>query len=115
MKVVGLFRNSQEIREVAAGTVIFREGDHRDNMYGVVEGTVELLAGDEVIGTVGPDEVFGEMALIDRAPRTATAIAVTDCTLASIDERRFLLLVHETPTFALQVMSSLAEKLRRRG
>jgi CRP/FNR family transcriptional regulator, cyclic AMP receptor protein len=61
---------------------------------------------------VGPDETFGEMALIDSAPRTATAVATEDSVLAVIDRRRFLFLVGETPTFALQVMSSLAEKLR---
>ncbi len=115
MKVQGLFRNAQEITEIPAGTVIFTKGDKGDCMYGVVSGTVELHRGGAVVGTVVEEGVFGEMALIDNSARTATAIAKTDCTLASIDRGRFLLLVHETPTFALQVMSSLAAKLLERG
>jgi CRP/FNR family transcriptional regulator, cyclic AMP receptor protein len=52
------------------------------------------------------------MALVDKSARSATATALEDCKLAVIDKRRFLFLVHETPTFALQVMASLAERLR---
>lgn len=52
------------------------------------------------------------MALVDATMRSATATAVLDTKLAVIDKRRFLFLVGETPTFALQVMASLAEKLR---
>ena len=53
------------------------------------------------------------MAIIDKSPRALTAVAAKDCSLAVIDQREFLFLVHETPTFALEVMSSLAERLRR--
>jgi CRP-like cAMP-binding protein len=114
MKVSGLFRNAQHTHEVPAGSVIFRQGDPGDVMYGVVSGQVEIQVDGRAILTRGPDDVFGELALIDQAPRTATAVAVTDCTLASIDQHRFLYLVHETPMFALQVMSSLSERIRDR-
>jgi len=63
-------------------------------------------------GTLIFDETFGEMAVVDSSPRSATVIAVTDTRLAVIDRRMFLFLVHETPMFALQVMSSMAERLR---
>jgi CRP/FNR family transcriptional regulator, cyclic AMP receptor protein len=53
------------------------------------------------------------MALIDSLPRSATAIAVTDCRLAPINEKQFLLLVQETPFFSLYVMRVLAERLRK--
>ena len=52
------------------------------------------------------------MALVDSSPRMASATAVEPTTIAVIDRRQFLFLVHETPTFALQVMSSMAERLR---
>jgi CRP-like cAMP-binding protein len=52
------------------------------------------------------------MAIVDTSPRSATTVAVTDTKLAVIDRHRFLSLVQETPMFALQVMSSLAERLR---
>ena len=62
--------------------------------------------------SLGPDETFGEMAIVDGSARSATAVAVEDSTIAVIDRHRFLFLVGETPSFALQVMASLAERLR---
>ena len=112
MKVVGIFKAAKETRELPAGTVIFEEGATGEEMFGVVAGKVELRMPDGRVFTLGPDESFGEMAVVDQSPRSGTAIAVEDTTLAVIDRRRFLFLVHETPTFALQVMGSLAERLR---
>jgi CRP-like cAMP-binding protein len=97
---------------VPAGTVIFEVGSTGEEMFGVVEGKVELRLPDGRAIAIGPDDTFGEMALVDLSARSATAVAVEDTKLAVIDKRRFLFLVHETPTFALQVMSSLAERLR---
>jgi CRP/FNR family transcriptional regulator, cyclic AMP receptor protein len=112
VKVQGVFRGAGSTRTLPAGTVIFEEGDAGEEMFGVVEGTVELRLKSGHTLTLGPDEIFGEMALVDRSPRSATAVAVEETTLAVIDRTRFLFLVGETPTFALQVMSSLAERLR---
>jgi CRP-like cAMP-binding protein len=115
MKVLGLFNNAQSVISVSAGDVVFNEGDAGTEMYGVVEGEIQLRAGDRVIATLGVDDVFGEMALIDRAPRSATAVATTDAQLAVIDEHRFLFLVQETPMFALSVMSAMADRFRTRS
>jgi CRP/FNR family transcriptional regulator, cyclic AMP receptor protein len=112
VKVLGVFKAATDTRDVPAGTVIFEAGSSGEEMFGVAEGKVELRLPDGRSVTVGPDETFGEMALVDKSARSATATAVEDCKLAVIDKRRFLFLVHETPTFALQVMSSLAERLR---
>ncbi len=112
VKVFGVFKAATDTRDIAAGTVIFEAGSAGEEMFGVAEGKVELRLPDGRAVTVGPDETFGEMALVDRSARSATATALEDCKLAVIDKRRFLFLVHETPTFALQVMSSLAERLR---
>ena len=81
-------------------------------MFGVIEGEVELRLRNGRVLILGPDDIFGEMALVDSSPRSATAVAVTETTLAVVDRRRFLFLVGETPSFALQVMSNLAERLR---
>jgi CRP/FNR family cyclic AMP-dependent transcriptional regulator len=113
MKVQGLFRNAQQILNVPAGAVVFREGDAGNEMYGVVSGSIQLSAGDRVIAIVGADDVFGEMAIVDSSPRMATAVAATDTVLAVIDRQRFLFLVHETPTFALSVMSAMAQRSRK--
>ena len=115
MRIAGVFRNADTVREVPAGGVIFKAGDEGDEMYGVVEGEVEVRtpAGNTVL--IGPDGTFGEMAVIDHSPRSATATATVDTKLAVINQKMFLFLVHETPMFAIQVMTSLAERLRARG
>ena len=114
MKVQGVFKAAKERRHMAAGTVIFEAGSIGEEMFGVIDGKVELrLPGGRVV-TLGPDDTFGEMGIVDGSPRAATAVAVEDSTLAVIDRKVFLFLVGETPTFALQVMSSLAERLRAR-
>ena len=56
--------------------------------------------------------IFGEMALVDGAPRSATAVAMTDVTLVPVSEKQFLFLVSQTPFFALKVMRVLARRLR---
>jgi CRP/FNR family transcriptional regulator, cyclic AMP receptor protein len=112
MPTTSLFLNAPMHRSVAAGEVIYREGDEGSHMYGVIDGTVELRKGWIPVATLGPDDVFGERALIDNLPRNVTSVAVTDATLAEIDKRTFLFLVHESPTFALGIMGALASRLR---
>ena len=63
--------------------------------------------------TVSSEGIFGELSLIDQETRVASAIARTDCIVQTIDKRRFLFLVQETPMFAIQVMKILANRLRR--
>ena len=110
---VELFRNETDVERFAAGGTIFREGDRGEVMYVVLEGTVEISANGRELEVLGPGGVLGEMALIDHAPRSATAIARSACLLARIPEKRFLFMVRETPHFALQIMQVMAERLRR--
>jgi CRP-like cAMP-binding protein len=97
----------------AAGDVIFAEGDKGDVMYVVRTGEVAIERGGRVMETLGGGGVFGEMALIDGSPRSATVRAKTECEVAPINEKTFLFLVHETPFFAIAVMRTLADRLRR--
>jgi CRP/FNR family transcriptional regulator, cyclic AMP receptor protein len=112
MKVPGLFYNAKTFKDVTAGTVIFEEGASGTEMFGVVEGEVEVRLRNGEVRRLGPDDTFGEMAIIDSSPRSGTVVAVTDTKLAVIDRNKFLFLVQETPMFALQVMSSIAGRLR---
>jgi CRP-like cAMP-binding protein len=66
-----------------------------------------------VVETIGPEGFFGELALIDQSPRSATAVARTDCKLVGLDERRFIFMVDEMPFFAIRVMKVMADRLRR--
>jgi CRP/FNR family cyclic AMP-dependent transcriptional regulator len=108
-----LFTAEQNPRVCEAGEAIFRTYDMGSEMYVVLEGQVELTIGEKVLEILGPGEPFGEMALIDQAPRVATAIAKTPCKLAVIPEKRFLFLVQQTPHFALQIMKVMADRLRK--
>jgi CRP/FNR family transcriptional regulator, cyclic AMP receptor protein len=107
-----LFRNAPEVLAVAAGEYIFRKGDAARVMYLVIEGAVDLMLDDTVIETAKEGIFIGEMALIDEGPRSASARARSDCRVFPIDEARFQSLVRETPFFALQMMKTLARRLR---
>lgn len=108
-----LFQRSSDYLEVADGSIIFSEGDPGTCMYGVKAGQIEILGGDEVLETVGPEEIFGEMALIDNKPRSASARALTDCQIVPIDEKRFNFMVQQTPFFGLQIMRMIVGRLRQ--
>jgi CRP/FNR family transcriptional regulator, cyclic AMP receptor protein len=112
MATHSLFLNAPDHRAIAADQVIYREGDEGSHMYGIVSGAVELRKGAAVVASLGPNDVFGERALIDHLPRNVTAVAVTETVLADIDRKTFLFLVHESPTFALGIMGALASRLR---
>lgn len=107
-----MFHDERNPRECAPGEAIFSAYDMGAEMYVVLEGEVELTIDGRVLETLGPGEPFGEMALIDQAPRTATAIAKTACKLAVIPEKRFLFMVQTAPQFALQIMKVMADRLR---
>ena len=110
---ISLFRNATDVKTFTAGQIIFKEGQPGDVMYVVIEGTINILVHDKVINIIGPGGILGEMALLDNEPRSTTAIANTDCKLAPVDQRRFTFLVQQTPYFAIQVMQTMAERLRR--
>jgi CRP-like cAMP-binding protein len=113
MATIDIFRNDPNARPFAAGDVIFEDGaEGHDEMYVVLEGEVDIVARGENVETVGPGGIFGEMALVDRCARSAAAIAKTDGKVVPVNEKRFLYLVSNTPFFAIEVMQTLAGRLR---
>jgi CRP/FNR family transcriptional regulator, cyclic AMP receptor protein len=101
-----------ETSSFKAGDIIFREGDNALELFVIKSGQVRIQIGNRTVTELGPDTIFGEMALIDDEPRSATAIALTDVELAPVAEKQFLFLVSQTPYFALKVMRVLATRLR---
>ena len=99
-------------RPVKAGTLIFSEGDKADGLFIIKSGQVGIRLGNRTLAELNANSIFGEMALIDDAPRSATAVAVTDVELVPVSEKQFLFLVSQTPFFALKVMRVLARRLR---
>jgi len=104
--------NDIETRRVRAGDVIFREGEKADELFVIKSGYVRIQVGNRTMADLTADNIFGEMALIDSEPRSATAVAITDVELVPISEKQFLFLVTQTPYFALKVMRILAQRLR---
>ena len=99
-------------RDFKAGDVIFREGDPARDLFIVQSGEVEIRLGNRLLETLSQYSIFGEMALIDNAPRSATAIEASDIKLVSVSEKQFLFLTSNTPYFALNVMRVMAQRLR---
>jgi len=112
METQAPFRHSSDVLSYTPGQAIFRRGERGDQMYVVLEGEVDLVAGYSVLETAGPGALVGEMSLVDRRPRSASAIARTPCKLVPVDARRFSFMIQETPGFALRVMRTMAERLR---
>lgn len=110
---VSIFRFADDFESFTAGQTIFSAGEPGDMMYVVKDGDVDVVVGGKVLETVGTGGILGEMALIDKQPRSATAVAKTDCKLVSVDEQRFQRLVQQTPHFALQVMRVMARRIRQ--
>lgn len=113
MDLIPLFEHTAGQQHCPAGAVIFETGDRGDVMYVILEGEVDICLEDGPVHTARAGEFFGEMALVSGDARSATAIARSDCRLAPVSERRFLLLVQQTPAFSLHMMRVMAERLRR--
>lgn len=109
---IHLFDKSSDFTVYPAGAVVFNAGDKGDCMYAVISGEVEIILNGKVIDTIGASSVFGEMALVEDKPRSASAIVKAEAKLVKVDRNRFLFMVQQTPFFALHMLSLVTERLR---
>ena len=107
-----LARATEETRSFKAGDVIFKQGDRGGEFFVIKTGKVRVQLGNRTLQTLGEGEIFGEMALIDAEPRSATLIADTDCVVVPVGEKQFLFMTSEAPYFALSLMRVLVQRLR---
>lgn len=108
-----LARGGFPLQRFEPNAKIFVQDDPGACMYVVRSGKVAIMSGGAVLENVGPNGSFGEMALIEGAPRSATAVAREPTELAVIDEAAFLYLVQKDPSFALDMLRRLSARLRR--
>ncbi len=109
--------NDKNIVEHKTGDIIFKELEKGDELYILLEGAVELTKrvekGKKLLKVVDvPNEIFGEMALIDDSPRSATAAAVKDSRLLAVKQAAFENLIMSNGNFALKVIKMLSERIR---
>jgi CRP-like cAMP-binding protein len=95
-----------------SGSTIVREGQIGVLMYVVLKGKVAIRVGGKLVENVGPGGLFGEMALVDRTPRLASAIAESNCKLLAINRNAFLNLVKHSRRFAASLLAAVSSRAR---
>jgi CRP/FNR family cyclic AMP-dependent transcriptional regulator len=95
------------------GQVIFAQGEPGHALFIVRTGSVDLTIDGEVVETVEQGGIFGEMALVDPAPRSAAALAGPDCSLVMVEAHSFNDLLRRVPFLGLEIMKVMARRLRK--
>jgi CRP-like cAMP-binding protein len=108
-------KNAGATIKVPAGGIIFTKGEAGDCMYIVQSGAIDMVIGDKVVESIGPNEALGFMSMVDDNPRSSTAMAREACELSLIDARTFRFMVDEVPNFASYIMGAMAKRIRGMG
>jgi CRP-like cAMP-binding protein len=98
--------------DVPAGRVLIRQGELGDDLMIIYDGLVTVQRDGVQVNKLGPGQFFGEIALIERGPRTATVIAETACRLLVVNHRDFHAMMEEFPEIASKVLLTLAHRVR---
>jgi CRP-like cAMP-binding protein len=97
---------------VRAGTTIFEEGEVGRAFYCIMNGTAHVVRNGRKAAELGPSGYFGELALLDKLPRSATVRAATDMDLLEIDQRHFNRLINDSPSLTKKLLIATAARLR---
>lgn len=98
--------------QVPAGKVLVSEGAAGAEFFVIIDGTAKVSRHGTDVATLGPGQFFGDLALLDRAPRNATITATTPMELVVLGQREFSGLIDEVPGFAHKLLAGLASRLR---
>ena len=103
-------------KEYHAGDVIIRHGDIGDCMFVIQQGRVEAIQekeGKEIqLAILETGDVFGEMALFNKAPRSATIRAIDEVRVLTIDKKTFLQRMHEDPSLVFRILQKMSNRIR---
>jgi CRP-like cAMP-binding protein len=97
---------------VEPGKVLVSEGSAGHEFFVIVDGTAKVTRHGQTVATVGPGQFFGDLALLDHAPRNATVTAETPMELVVLGQREFSGLIDDVPGFAAKLLAGLAQRLR---
>ena len=104
-------------RVYSDGEIIFKEGDIGESMYVIQDGTIHIIkkaaSGEVIIATLKSGEVFGEMALFDRLPRSASAKASGEARVLSIDKKKLFSSINRDPTLVFKLLDSMSQRIRK--
>jgi CRP-like cAMP-binding protein len=111
-KELGLVARRAEDVKVNAGKVLVSEGAPGSEFFVIVDGTAKVTRKGRKVATLGPGDAFGELALLDRAPRNATVVAETPMEVVVLGQREFAGIIDEVPGFSRKLLAGLAHRLR---
>ena len=104
-------------KEYADGEIICRQGERGDRMYVIQAGQVTVVREDGdlefVVGELKSGDIFGEMAIVDRQPRSATVRAKGTARVLTLDKRAFMRQVHEDPSLAYRILEGMSRRIRK--
>ena len=101
-----------EVIEVPAGTAVVEEGGKGDAFFFILGGEAEVRRRGRTVATLGPGRFFGELALLDPAPRDATVVAVSPLTVGVLGARVFRAIVRDIPAMSEKLLRGMAQRLR---
>jgi CRP/FNR family cyclic AMP-dependent transcriptional regulator len=106
------------VKAFEPGQVIFKEGEPGSEMFIIIQGEVEIrkrtsMETAKTLSTFKPGDVFGEMAIIEKKPRSATAIATKACRMLVMNEPLFMAMIERNPDFAKKMILVLSERVRK--
>lgn len=99
-------------RAVGAGNVVVRQGAAGNAFFVILSGEADVIRNGRKVGHLVPGDFFGDLALIDKLPRSATVVATTDTVLVVLGQREFSALLEESTTFARKLLVGLATRVR---
>jgi CRP-like cAMP-binding protein len=111
-KELGLVARRAEDVKVEPGRVLVTEGSTGSEFFVIIDGTAKVSRRGRKVATLGPGAAFGELALLDRAPRNATVTAETPMELVVLGQREFGGIIDEVPGFARKLLAGMARRLR---
>jgi CRP-like cAMP-binding protein len=111
-KELSLVARRAEDVEVSPGAILTSEGAAGHEFFVILDGTAKVSRKGRKVASLGPGAAFGELALLDRAPRNATVTAETPMELVVLGQREFVGLIDEVPGFARKLLAGMARRLR---
>jgi CRP-like cAMP-binding protein len=111
-KELGTIAKVAETISVTAGSEIVRQGEIGHEFYLIAKGSATVKRGGRKTATLGEGDYFGEMALLDKRPRSATVVADSDCELVVLGQREFMSVLDSVPAVSYKLLVSMAARLR---